>query len=84
MVIINKIVHITFTLFYIYCKKHLGCARGQMYVGVFNILCEACPVGTYSEVDNAFICTRCPEGFSTHSDGRTDRSECVNSKDLNL
>ena len=38
--------------------------------------CSNCPVGTFSSTAGA-VCTRCPEGLTTMSDGATSLSKCV-------
>ncbi|XP_076471109.1 uncharacterized protein LOC143301006 [Babylonia areolata] len=51
----------------------VGCSKGLYLKGT---QCQECPVGHYSEVDNAVSCTVCPPGFSTLTTGSTDQDDC--------
>ncbi|KAK7466019.1 hypothetical protein BaRGS_00037420, partial [Batillaria attramentaria] len=52
-----------------------GCGQG-FYVSEGSTQCEACPVGSYTELDNATSCTPCPPGWSTVSTGSQNSSDC--------
>nr|UTK45904.1 sushi, HYR, ephrin receptor-like, and EGF domain-containing protein [Crepidula fornicata] len=53
----------------------VGCSQGH-YLGVNSTQCAECPVGQYTELDNATSCTACPAGWSTPSSGSKNISQC--------
>ncbi|KAK7466023.1 hypothetical protein BaRGS_00037424 [Batillaria attramentaria] len=57
---------------YISCR---GCGSG-FYVTEGSTQCEACPVGSYTELDNATSCTPCPPGWSTPTTGSRNSFDC--------
>ncbi|KAK7477575.1 hypothetical protein BaRGS_00031180, partial [Batillaria attramentaria] len=60
------------TTTYIACS---GCGAGY-YLSEGSTQCEACPVGSYTELDNATSCTPCPPGWSTLTTGSKNSSDC--------
>ncbi|KAK7479756.1 hypothetical protein BaRGS_00029032, partial [Batillaria attramentaria] len=52
-----------------------GCGAGH-YLPEGSTKCEECPVGSYSELDNATSCTPCPPGWSTPTAGSPSSSSC--------
>ncbi|KAK7477576.1 hypothetical protein BaRGS_00031181 [Batillaria attramentaria] len=57
----------------LYCT---GCGSGH-YLSEVSTQCEACPVGSYTELDNATSCTPCPPGWSTPTTGSQSGSDCT-------
>ena len=53
----------------------VGCSKGY-FLAVNGTVCQQCPVGSYSEVDNATACMPCPEGWSTSDTASQHRSQC--------
>ena len=56
--------------------KTVFCKDGWKVVG--DQQCAPCPVGTYKDNDEDVFgqCTPCPDGFTTLSDGSTNRYDC--------
>ncbi|XP_070189507.1 uncharacterized protein [Littorina saxatilis] len=52
----------------------VGCSTGH-YLSEDG-QCRQCEVGSFSEVDNATSCYRCPVGWSTPTNGSTSSSDC--------
>lgn len=52
-----------------------SCGKGY-YMKSATSTCYQCPVGTYSDVENATSCTSCPNGWSTSTTARQAISEC--------
>ncbi|KAK7466020.1 hypothetical protein BaRGS_00037421, partial [Batillaria attramentaria] len=52
-----------------------GCGAGY-YLSEVSTQCEACPVGSYTELDNATSCAPCPPGWSTPTTGSKNSSDC--------
>ena len=61
-------------------KKHnfdnSECSSGY-FRDIVNNGCTACPIGTYSDTENAESCTDCSEGMITTQEGSNSASQCL-------
>ena len=51
------------------------CAMGYFRNSADNE-CVPCEIGTYSDTNNADLCTSCPDGETTLQKGSTSSSQC--------
>ena len=68
-----------------YYSNHYGqtscteCAPGYKSLGAGQTHCEICPLGYYSQDTlTSIVCTRCPSGRTTATDGSTSLDDCLN------
>ncbi|KAK7485590.1 hypothetical protein BaRGS_00023165, partial [Batillaria attramentaria] len=64
-----------------YPRIEIQCPNGTIFrqrdnTVSYSCKCEACPVGSFTELDNATSCTPCPPGWSTPTNGSTNSSDC--------
>ena len=54
----------------------LGCPKGHFSRDFPSSPCQACSIGTFSEISSSPNCTPCPLGLTTDSVGKREISEC--------
>ena len=62
---------------------HLECAKGY-YRDALNNECMPCPIGTYSDTQDAATCTTCPLGQTTSQEGSNINLQCYTGMKLEI